>query len=250
MPSGANRLGFFYKRTTRSYKRRILCFYDPLTNGPGGDTDYYSGPDRKPDTDLYPPVAARITALGYIPTLVQTYSDLLNLDLQIYSQIWDLGYASPYITNPNNPTDKILNYLKGGGALFLLGENSSFQPRDNAIGTFIEAAGGGLISEGSVDYNYSRELTINSGFLKSNLDNAVTFSRPGTFTSIGLGTAMTTAPFPLSGSIEYPAVSWITGNLTNSPLGMVTSVLDLNFIVGIYQNNNFIDNIIESLNNL
>lgn len=250
MPIGASRLGFFFKRTERSYKKRILCFYDPLTNGPGGVTDYYSASvDRKPATDIYPPIAARATALGYTSDLIESYSALINTDLQNYSQIWDIGYASPYTSNPVDPTRKIINYLKSGGSMFLLGENSSFQPRDNTIGTFIEAAGGGIVDEGSVDFNYSRDLTVGPLFLNSNNSNKVTFSRPGVFTNKGTGIPMTNN-FPLTGELEYPAVMWLTGNLVYAPLGSVISVLDLNFIVGIYQNNDFIDNVIESLNAL
>lgn len=250
MVAGAARLGFFFNQINREYKKRILCFFDPLTNGPGGDTNYYAGPDRKPNTDLYPVIQARGLALGYTVDLVSSYSSLISTELTMYSQIWDLGYASPYTTNPNNPTTKLLNYLQSGGALFLLGENSAFQPRDNQIGTFLETAGGGIdITEGTVDFNYQRTLTLNPQFVLANNSNQVTFARPGVFVNTGTGTPMTPL-FPLTGESQYPAVMWTFGSMGSAPMGSVMSILDVNFISGIYQNLAFIDNIIESLNTL
>lgn len=251
MNFGAARLGFWFRQVDRSYKKRILCFYDPLTNGPGGNTDYYSGPDRNPDTDLYPVIEARGIALGYEVDLVSSYSVLNITDLANYSQLWDLGYASPYTTNPSNPTTRLRQYIQSGGALFILGENSAFQPRDNEIGQFIETLGGGSgITEGTIDFNYSRTLTIKNEFLIENNNNQVAFARPGVFTNFGFGTPMTTQAFPITGELHYPAVMWKTGSLTVAPIGTVMSILDLNFIVGVYQNLDFVDNAIASLNTL
>jgi hypothetical protein len=250
MSFNASRLGFWFKQINRAYKRRILCFYDPLTFGPEGDADYYSGPDRKPNTDLYPVIQARGNALGFEVDLVSNFSTLLSTDLTVYSHLWDLGYATPYIGNPNNPTSKLLTYIQSGGAMFILGENSAFQPRDNAIGTFVEALGGGAnIVEGSIDFNYQRTLTLDSQFRLDNSSSQVTFARPGVFTNYGTGTPMT-GPFPLTGELHYPAVMWKVGSLSNCPIGSVISILDLNFIVGVYQDYDFIDNLIVSLNSL
>jgi hypothetical protein len=251
MNFGAARLGFWSKRVSRGYKKRILCFYDPLTNGPGGDTDYYAGPDRNPDTDLYPVIESRGNALGYEVDLISSYSVLINTDISVYSQLWDLGYASPYTSNPNNPTAVLLQYLQSGGAMFILGENSAFQPRDNSIGQFIETAGGGGdIVEGTTDFDFSRTLTIKNQFLVTNSNSQVAFARPGVFTNFGNGNPMTTQPFPVTGELHYPAVMWQAGTLTAAPNGSIMSILDLNFIVGVFQNFDFIDNIIETLNTI
>lgn len=250
MSFGAQRLGFWFKQINRAYKERILCFFDPLTFGPGGNTNYYSGPDRKPATDLYPVIQARGSALGFTVDLASSFSELQSLDLTVYSQLWDLGYATPYTTNPYNPTTKLLNYIQSGGAMFILGENSAFQPRDNQIGTFIETLGGGTdIVEGTVDFNYQRTLTLDNKYRLANNSSQVTFARPGVFVNYGTGLPMT-GPFPLTGELHYPAVMWPVGTLGVCPIGSVISVLDLNFIFGVYQNYDFIDNIIYSLNSL
>lgn len=251
MGFGASRLGFWFKQINRAYKKRILCFYDPQTFGPGGNTNYYfTTPDRKPNTDLYPVIQARGNALGFSVDLVTSFSALQNVDLTVYSQLWDLGYATPYTTNPFNPTNKLRTYVQSGGALFILGENSAFQPRDNQIGIFVEACGGGVdITEGTVDFNYQRTLTLDSRFRLANNSSQVTFARPGVFVNIGNGVPMTNS-FPLTVELHYPAVMWPVGSLSVCPIGSVMSVLDLNFIFGVYQNNDFIDNIIVSLNSL
>lgn len=249
MNFGASRLGFWFRQLNRSYKKKILFFYDPLTNGPGGNTNYYAGPDRNPATDLYPPLAARATALGFIPSLVTSFQTLNGLDLTEYAQLWDIGYATPYTTNPYNPTITLQQYLRSTGSLFILGENSSFQPRDNEIGTFIEFMGGGTgITEGTIDFNYSRNLTLQNRFIYYG-NGSLVFSRPGVFTSFGNGIPITTGAFPLTGELQYPGVFWGAGQLSVAPIGSLMSILDLNFIVGPYQNTALIDNIIQTLMN-
>jgi hypothetical protein len=166
------------------------------------------------------------------------------LNLYEYAQLWDIGYASPYLTNPNNPTSKLTSYLQGGGALFIMGENSSFGARDDAIDNFITGVGGGSIVRGSTDYTYSRTATVQAEFLLSNSNDSVDFARPGTFTAIGNGTPITTAFI----GTEYVAVMWKSGSLLSAPAGTVMSILDINFLRGSYPENDFIDNMIISLN--
>lgn len=250
MGFSASRLGFWFKQINRAYKKRILCFFDPLTFGPGGNTNYYASPDRKPGTDLFPVIEARGNALGFSVDLVTSFADLQSTDLTVYSQLWDLGYATPYTTNPYNPTNKLRTYIQSGGALFILGENSAFQPRDNQIGIFVEACGGGIdITEGTEDFNYQRTLTLDSRFRLANNSSQVTFARPGVFVNYGNGIPMT-GSFPLTVELHYPAVMWSVGTLSICPIGSIISVLDLNFIYGVYQNYAFIDNLIYSLNSL
>lgn len=245
MNFGGSRLGFWYnKPPDRGYKKLALVFYDSLTNGPGGNTDYYNSGDVNPATGVYPNLAARLTAQGLTPTLVQSYAALNGLDLTQYSQLWDIGYASPYTTNPNDPTTKLYNYLQGGGSLFILGENSNFGVRDDAIDTFVTGIGGGNVVRSGTDYNYVVNTTMNSEFLIANQISAVSFSRPGGFTSLGTGTGMTN---PFSTNV-YVAAMWKTGSLSAASSGAIVSVLDINVFAGSYLNNNFIDNLIQSLN--
>jgi hypothetical protein len=246
MSLGAGRLGFRYNRPPdRGYKKNVLVFYDPLTDGPGGNTNYYNtSQDLKPATDIYPVIQARASFLGSTITLVESYADLNNLDLFQFSQIWDIGYASPYLSNPSDPTNKLYGYLQSGGAMFILGENSNFGVRDDAVDIFVTGIGGGNIVRSSTQYSYSAEVTVQPEFLLSNASNSIVFGRPGTFSSLGSGTAITTA----FASSEYVAAMWKTGSLSGAPSGAIVSVLDINFFVGFNQNLPFIDNLILSLN--
>lgn len=244
MNFGASRLGFWYnKPPDRGYKKKALVFYDPLTNGPGGNTNYYSL-DVNPQTQIYPSLAARLTAQGLTPTLVQSYSALGSIELTEYSQIWDIGYASPYTSNPSDPTSKLYSYIQSGGSMFLLGENSGFGVRDDAIDNFVTGLGGGNITRSFTDYNYVVYTTLLPEYRLANSSSALSFSRPGGFISLGNGTAMTT-PFA---SNVYVAVMWETGKLSGAPAGSIVSVLDINFLAGSTLNNDFIDNLIQSLN--
>lgn len=246
MNFGASRLGFWYnKPPDRGYKTNVLVFFDPLTSGPSGQTDYYNtSGDVKPATNVYPVIQAREATFGFTTTLVQSYAALKTLNLSDYSHIWDIGYASPYTSNPNDPTNILYNYLQGGGSMFMLGENSGFGVRDDAIDTFVTNIGGGNVVRTSVDSSRSVSVTVVPEFRIANPSNTVVFDRPGGFTSLGTGTPMTTA----YSTNTYTAVMWKTGSLSGAASGAIVSVLDINFFVGFSQNFLFIDNLIQSMN--
>lgn len=244
---GINKLGFGFLQPDRGYKKTSLVFYDPLTNGPGDDTNYYASGAINPATDIYPVIAAREIALGYDSILVNSYEELLTYNLFDYAHLWDIGYASPYVTNPNDPTNRLYQYIQYGGAMFIMGENSNFGARDSSIDDFITNIGGGSVVRGNTDYSSSSiEVTVDPTFLLANQNNKVTFARPGTFISIGNGTPMTT---PFTGS-EYVAVMWKTGSLNSANAGAIISVLDVNIFVNRFKNLSFIDNILLSMNRL
>jgi hypothetical protein len=246
MNFGASRLGFWYnKPPDRGYKKDVLVFFDPLTYGPGGNTNYYNNTgDVKPATDVYPVIQAREATFGFTTTLVQSYAALKTLNLSNYAHIWDIGYASPYTSNPNDPTNILYSYLQGGGSMFMLGENAGFGVRDDAIDTFVTGIGGGNIVRTSVDISQSFLVTVVPEFVIANSSNTVVFNRPGAFTSLGSGTPMTSAYL----SNNYVAVMWKTGSLSGATNGAIVSVLDINFFKGFSQNLPFIDNLIQSMN--
>lgn len=245
MNFNGSRLGFWFRLNRRNKSKRVLVFYDEYTNGPSGETDYYtSSGDVNPSTQIWPTIEAQEISLGNQPELIVGYSNLPS-DMSVYAHAWDIGYASPYTTNPfYDPTNKLLTYLNKGGALFLLGENNYFAVRDNTIDTFISAAGGGTVSTENTLYGVVT-TTIEPEFLLANNNNTVVFNAPGSFLDIGTGTPMT-APLFDTGSI---AVCWKTGSLSNARRGAITSVLDINFLVpGGNLQQDFIDNLILTLN--
>jgi len=244
MNFGGSRLGFWFRYPLGLPDRalsnkNVLVFYE--------DNGLYNGnPD--PATDLWPVIQGREIALGMTPEFIVGY-DNLPADLTKYAHIWDIGYNSPYIPGPHNPTSKLLSYLQAGGGFFLLGENSGFIYKDNTIETFVGVAGGGTVTvDESQDPLQVYTVTVQPEFLIANQNNNLPLSAPGLFDAIGTGTPMTSSiyfPAPL----WYPAVCWKTGSLTNAPKGAIASVLDINFISdGEYQNLDFIDNIILTMN--
>jgi hypothetical protein len=138
--------------------------------------------------------------------------------------------------------------LQAGGGFFLLGENAGFIFKDNTIETFVGTAGGGVVTVDESIEPTVYTVTVQPEFLIANQDSVLPLTAPGLFDAIGTGTPMTSAPlFPAP--LWYPAVCWKTGSLANAPKGAITSVLDINFIPdGGYQNLNFIDNIILTMN--
>lgn len=244
MNFGAARLGFNFNRVQdRGYKNQILCFFDPQTLVPESpySTNYYSSGDITP-FEMYTNISARITALGFTPSLVTSFAQFLTLDLDIYAQIWDLGYATPYATSTYNPTNKLYGYLQAGGGLMMLGENSIFENRDTTIENFLSTIGGGLITSSNNPYGIINSI-VQPEFLLSNLTDRITFENPGLFTSLGTGVNVVSS----YGPADYAAAIWKTSKLSGAPNGAVLSILDVN-VFSRRLNNDFIDNMILSLN--
>lgn len=247
MNFGGSRLGFWFRPIDRGQRsKKVLVFYDPLTSGPSGQTDYYNY-DVNPMTQVWPVIQAREIALGFEPEFCSSFAALAGLNLSEYAHLWDIGYATPYTTNPNNPTAQLTAYIQQGGAMFMLGENLYFQVRDTTIDTFVGGLGGGTVSQSSNPAYYaSIPCTVQPEFLLANTDNAVTFNAPGAFTAIGNGTNIAVSSNP---SLPLPtAVCWKTGSLSSAPQGAIVSVLDINFFAGGDYNPDFIDNISLILN--
>jgi len=100
-------------------------------------------------------VGARLTAEGH----TVTYSSSgVPSSLSGYDQVWDVSYSTGYSTAQVTTLD---NFVKNGGFLMMNGENSGFMTRNNAIGSVVNAAGGGTITWGSGSNSYT---VINSDF--------------------------------------------------------------------------------------
>jgi hypothetical protein len=246
MNFGGSRLGFWFRPVDRGLKsKKVLVFYDPLTNV-FGNPNYYNSGDVNP-LDVYPVIANREIALGFQPELCTSFSALAALNLNEYAHLWDIGYATPYATNPNNPTTQLSNYIKQGGAMFMLGENIYFQTRDTTIDDFVMGLGSGTVSQ-TTDSSYYDVIPciVQPEFLLANTNNSVTFNAPGAFNSYGSGTTIAVSSVP---GLPLPtAICWKTGSLSAAPNGSIVSVLDINFFLGGSYNPDFVDNISLILN--
>ena len=270
MNFGAARLGFWFRNVDRASKsKKVLVFYDPWTYVAIAQYDPNDGSimyavinnwydyDVNPGNQVWPTLRDREIANGFEPELVVGY-DNLPADMSQYAHIWDIGYCSPYASNPTfNPTSTLQSYIVGGGAMFMLGENISLNQtfpgelpdytRDNTITVFLGLLGSGIITMSQVDVP-SATTIIQPQFLIVNNNNTLKTNRPGAYIGFGTGTAMTTPTITTAIDSAYPAIMWTTGKLTNAPLGAIISVLDINFLVGGDIQADFIDNLIASLN--
>jgi hypothetical protein len=217
-----------------SKSNNVLIVYDP--NSVKGQY----GVDVDP-ASIAATVAARETALGFIPTTITSYSALLALtdeQLANYAHIWDVGYDT---LMPGDVEDKYDAYLISGGAAFLLGENGFFVERDTDISNFITNLGGGTVSaDNSTTGTIS--ATVASEFLLANNNNTVSFNNVGRFTNIGNGTSLA------SSGNGIHAVVWKTGSLSGAPTAAIVVVLDINHLVGGDIQPDFVDNVSLILN--
>ena len=77
--------------------------------------------------------------------LQTTISDEVPEDLSIFSQVWDIRFSNNLAISTTQE-EQYLNFLEAGGDLFVIGENSFFQSRNNSLLNLIEEAGGGRLS--------------------------------------------------------------------------------------------------------
>ena len=255
MNFGGSRLGFWWRwppglPDRRLSTNRVLVFYDPYTNV-SGNTDYYNtGGDVNPLTGIWPVIQAREIALGFQPELIVGYNNLPTNLIQQYAHLWDIGYASPYTTNPTfNPTTLLSTYIQEGGAMFMLGENAYFQVRDTTIETFVASLGGGNALSNTPGVPTVVTQTVEPEFRVANQSSTITWGAPAGFDSYGTATPITTG-----GGISPTAVMWKTGSLSNAPKGAIVSVLDINFFGAEpfpqYYDPDFIDNLSITMNKL
>jgi hypothetical protein len=246
MALSPGRLGFWFREPIvppRPQRKKALMFFDYWTEGPYAMTDYYRGGDVNPASDVFSVIGPLLERTGLTVDYATSYSQIMDMDLDQYSQLWDVGYASPYISNPTvNPTLKLEQYLKNGGSMFIMGENSWFGARDDAIDIFVTGLGGGNITRSFVDHNFIMNSTVYPEFRLANQAAQTTFNRPGTFVSLGAGTPMASGV-----NNEFCAVMWKTGSLVQAPKGAIVSVLDINIFTRTYLESNFVDNVIASL---
>jgi hypothetical protein len=224
-------------------------------------------------SNIEPVITSVEQGLGNTTYTITSYS-LLPDDLSIYDHIWDVDVLTNQLTVLNNT--KYTNYLKQGGALFILGENKSFTTRDNDLATFITGLGGGTVT---FDADFPRftptMCDVDSEFLLANNISTVGFNWVGRFSNIGTGSPITrlknaipvgqgsnsTPLVTTNGTLydinttEYPvgttgnAVVWKTGSLSQTPKGAIVVVLDINFIITPgYNGSDFMANISQILN--
>jgi len=153
-----------------------------------------------------------------------------STNLSSYAQVWDVRYADAsngVSTGPLGVQDRstYLNYLQGGGALFLIGENRGFMARNNSIIAFVSEAGGG----NAVFANPTSDTQTVQGSAATTPNSVSTMKFPGSgaFSSVGTGTCLTKD----SGN-KCVAVGYGHNKLANAANGTLVVVMDINFLQG------------------
>jgi hypothetical protein len=204
-------------------------YYNPSYGENSGNDQYLSS--------IAQTISGRETSLGFLIQVVTSYALLDQLtteQMNKFSHIWDVGYRTP---NNSIAKNKYIKYLQDGGAIFMLGENSFFNIRNEFILDLVSTAGGGPASVRYDGAGYAvQDSTVASEFLLANSNSGVTFDAPNYFSSYGTGT-------PIAfGSLGAASVAWKTGSLSNARAGAIVSVLDINFLTSRLQPQ-FIDNL-------
>lgn len=174
-------------------------------------------------TNVRTELTSRLTEKGFAVT---SNSNVLLATLSDYQQVWDLriGLGNPadaIITT--NEKSAYLNYLKGGGSLFLMGENStSFATRNQSINEFIQLTGGDSLTITSSESNLQ---TVQSPFTGPSEVSTVTYLVAGGFTGLSKGRFITKASVNSGSGIVYSP-----GTMTNAMAGTLISILDINFL--------------------
>ncbi|MFM6911027.1 MAG: hypothetical protein ACKPKW_18105, partial [Dolichospermum sp.] len=169
-----------------------------------------------------------------------TVASSLPTDITGFSEIWDTRYdaaiSSPEVT-------KYLSYLKVGGDLFLIGENSGFATRNNSIIDFISQAGGGQLNFVALS-NASQSVLAPYDNPNPIAGGNVGYAAPGGFSGSGNGKFIT-----IDTSNNGTAVAFDQGDLKNAPQGELKVILDINFTEALYDqpdSQNFLKNLIQS----
>jgi hypothetical protein len=162
-------------------------------------------------------LTGRLANAGYT---VSTNAGVPGGSLSTNKQIWDIRYSTALI-GPD--ITSYLTYLSGGGALFVMGENSGFLTRDNSILALITAAGGG--SPTLTAGNSLNLQTVNPPFTGPVTLATITYAAAGGFATAGQGAFVTQDANGKGGAIIFAP-----GTLGEASNGTLASVLDVNFL--------------------
>ena len=183
---------------------------------------------------LHEAVGNTVTVLNDIPA-----------NFAAFAQVWDIRFSNNFALTGGQQT-QYLNFMQGGGSVFMMGENNSFATRNGTIFSLIAAAGGGTLAAGVGPGGRCPQdaQTVNAPFTGPNPVTAITFNCAGAFDNRGTGQWIAN-----SGAIGA-GVAWGVGTLANAIAGSLTSILDVNFMqnVGSVAEQNLTKNLIGFVN--
>jgi hypothetical protein len=170
--------------------------------------------------------ASITTQLTTLHTAVGNTVDVVDVrpaDLTPYRQVWDIRFSNNWALTGADQS-AYLGFLQGGGGMFVMGENSGFQTRNNSVFALIAAAGGGTVAFGSG----SASQTVCSPFNDPNPVGTVNYAAPGWFTSRGTGQWISAGD--CNAASGGSGIAFAVGTLANAQAGALTTILDVNFM--------------------
>ena len=171
-------------------------------------------------------ITTNLSALHTAAGNTVTVSSDIPVDLSPYTQVWDIRFSNNFALTVAQQ-NQYLDFLQDGGGMFLMGENSSFMPRNTSIFDFVELAGGGVLGPGLIG-GCDGIQNVLAPFTGPNLVTSVNFPCSGVVADNGTGDWITQRANLTGGS----GIAWGVGDLSNAGAGALTMILDVNFMEG------------------
>jgi hypothetical protein len=163
-------------------------------------------------------------AVGNVVTVV---SDI-PVDLTGYSQVWDIRFSNNFALTGAQDSE-YLNFLQGGGGIFLMGENSAFMDRNSSIFGLIGLAGGGAVGPDLIG-GCDGAQNVLGAFQGPNAVTSVNYACSGVVANKGTGDWITERADGSGGS----GIAFAKGDLANAANGALTTIFDVNFMENAY----------------
>lgn len=152
---------------------------------------------------------------------VVTIADGVPVSLAGYAQVWDVRFNAALDAGT---ATAYTNYLGAGGGMFLMGENSSFMPRNNSILSLITSLGGGSLGFNGCFDGFEK---VHAPFTGPNPVTGVNYAASGCFTNKGTGQWITSRVDESLGA----GVAFGVGSMSGAAAGALTTILDVNFMM-------------------
>ncbi len=172
------------------------------------------------------PVLGNLTALHEAVGNTVTAVSALPADLSGYAQVWDLRVLTALDASA---AASYTGFLQAGGGLFLTGELGGhvYDARNASLLALIDALGGGSLGFHPCTAAESGQ-TVQSPFTGPNAVSQVQFQAPGCFGGYGSGQWVAN-----NGSVGA-GVAYEVGTLDNAGAGALVAMLDINFMMNVY----------------
>jgi hypothetical protein len=172
------------------------------------------------EADALANLTTHLTAHGIVVT---ANVGLPGGSISNFRQIWDIRYDNSTPLSAGDITAYV-NYMAGGGSLFVIGENAGFMTRNNSLIGLVQAAGGGTITLSTPS---STETAVPPFNGPSALSSLTFLAASGAAYPSGTASGrLITA----DGTNRGAAIVWGPGQMSSAAAGALILVFDVNFL--------------------